>query len=690
MKKIVVFVLCLFLSVMVKNELLTATEKNSWYYPLEIKAGLSSNFGEFRGNRVHTGVDLRTNMQTGYKVYAIDNGKIVRLSVKRLGFGNALYIEHPNGLMSVYGHLDRFAEESLGLRSLVKRYQKQRASKYPGNIYPKNPIPVKRGQLIAYSGETGYGLPHLHFEVRRGGAAPLDPFKHGFSYEDHTPPVIESILIEPLGSQSWVDGEHFLREYRTEKQQGAYLVQHIPKVHGNVRFTAAAYDQIGAQNKCAVDRIDLYIAYSGVDKLDLYIDKEQFFHNQFNQVTYDTNHRGGLVYNYNLTRLSNPTQYYYRLYNLSPSHFPYRQVFAKDKGIWDTTLYKEGLHTILLEIYDVMGNLSTAQMQVYVEHQRVIQSLASTRSQGKEWYMEVREFQGFLEVLCQSNIPLQSAPVLEVTQKNSTLATLPLSPKAQNTFATTYDLPSGKNGMLELTVTAMTQNGEQFKETRQYPVNKITAKRGGTVSYGNKVSMSFPAEALYEDIFANIWPTSAYELTEGLPLMSEVYDFRPAGVPLEKKGSIRIQYPQNVKDPKTLGIFWWDTIKKRWYFMDDKHETKSRSLTAPIIYPSIYAVLQDTVHPVISDLKPESGNTASAPQLTLSAMIKDVGKGVDEATIVMKLDGREVDGEYDPDRRKFSYSLTKKLPAGKHTLSVQASDKAGNSAKPQTSTFTVR
>ena len=180
-------------------------------------------------------------------------------------------------------------------------------------------------------------------------------------------------------------------------------------------------------------------------------------------------------------------------------------------------------------------------------------------------------------------------------------------------------------------------------------------------------------------------------MTEGLPLISEVYDFRPAGCPLEKKGSIRIQYPAEVKDVKKLGIYWWDSIKQRWYFMDDRIDTKTRSLSADIIYPSFYAILQDTLHPVISDLRPEHGATVSAKKIAeLSALIKDTGKGVDENSIVMLLDGKPVDGEYDPDRNKFSASLTKTLSAGKHTLIVQASDKAGNPAKTKTATFVVK
>lgn len=701
MKKIfVLFTLFVSLSLLTSTGLYA--EQNSWHYPLEIKVGVSSTFGEFRGNRVHTGVDLRTNMQTGYQVYAIDDGTITRISVKKLGFGKALYIEHPNGLMSVYGHLDCFEDTSLGLEKLVRQYQKQRGTKYPGNIYPK--IPIKRGQLIAYSGETGYGLPHLHFEVRRGGATPIDPFKHGFEFEDNTPPIIESLLIEPLGSQSYLDGEHFLREYRAEQQQGKYLITHIPKVHGKVRFTVSAYDQIGAANKCNVDRIDLYIAYSAVNKLDLSIDRERFFSNQFNWVTYNTDHRGGLVYDYNLTRLSNPTQYYYRLYNLSPSHFPFREVFALNNGIWDTTEADEGLHTITVEAYDANENRSVAQMQVYVEKQLAMELQYSPLKNG--WKPIARDFHDFFEIVCQSAEPLRETPILQITREGKQAGSLrsqedkqagrlhsqemELMSRGSNLFSGTYNLTPGQDGVFTVKLMAITQQGKQLEQAWQFPVNTIFAKRGGTVRNGDKASMTFPPGALYEDIFANIFPTTSYEETPGLPLISEVYDFRPAGCPLEKQGTIRIQYPATIKNPGKLGIFWWDTIKKRWYFMDDTLEPKARNLTAKIIYPSIYAILQDNVDPVISDLIPEPGSTVAAAHSTLSAIIKDVGKGIDEASIVMKLDEKRVDGEYDPDRNKFAYTLTGKLKSGTHTLTVQAADKAGNQAKPQISKFTVK
>ncbi|PID60192.1 hypothetical protein CSB45_00605 [candidate division KSB3 bacterium] len=663
---------CLF--VMLCSEM-SARAENDWYYPLEIQAGLSGTFGEFRGNRLHTGIDFRTNMQTGYKVYAVDSGKIVRLSVKKSGFGNAVYIQHPNGLMSVYAHLDRFVEEGLGLRSLVAQARKKRRTRYPGNIFLEKS--VKKGQLIAYSGESGSGLPHLHWEVRQGGDAPIDPFEHGFRYQDDTPPTIEAVLIEPLGPKSTLEGQHGLREYPMEKENGMYTIRHVPRVCGKVRFTVSVYDQVGAQNKCGVARISLRI------------DGKDFFDNQFDRVTYDSNHRGGLVYDYNFTRLGNPVQYYYRLYTISAQHFPYRGVFAEHGGVWETSGLEEGLHTLNLDVRDAMGNLSSARMQLSVEKEHSPRPPQPAGAQEQRAHFELREFPGFLEFVFAPAEALQSAPGVTISHKHRVIKRIEMEPGGENSFAAVYALQEADAGILTIELTAVTQRGQALRESRKFPVQAISAKRGGTVTYGQEAEMSFPAGALYEDIFANIWPATAYHVTKGLPVIGDVYDFRPAGEPLEKRGSISIQYPESSKNIQELGIYWWDRLKQRWYYMDDKRQENRHSLTATIIYPSYYGILRDTIRPTISDLKPEAGSVTKALGFTLSAVIRDTGKGVDTDTLMMLLDDKPLAAEYDPDRHTLSYFLTQRLASGKHTLRIEASDKAGHPAKSQSSRFTV-
>ncbi len=75
--------------------------------PLTIPLRLSGTFGELRSDHFHTGIDIKTNQQEGYPVIATEDGYVARIAVSPYGYGKALYINHPSGYTSVYGHLQR-------------------------------------------------------------------------------------------------------------------------------------------------------------------------------------------------------------------------------------------------------------------------------------------------------------------------------------------------------------------------------------------------------------------------------------------------------------------------------------------------------------------------------------------------------------------------------------------------------
>ncbi len=169
--------------------------------PLDIMPpALAGSFGELRANHFHSGMDYRTNQREGYPVYAIADGYVSRLRVQNSGFGLALYINHPNGYTSVYGHLQRFSPK---IAQQVKTIQYQKKS-YEIDSFPNSMlIPVRKGDVIAYSGNTGSsGGPHLHFEIRDSKTeATINPQLFGLEIPDNIPPVLYSMYVYRLNKK---------------------------------------------------------------------------------------------------------------------------------------------------------------------------------------------------------------------------------------------------------------------------------------------------------------------------------------------------------------------------------------------------------------------------------------------------------------------------------------------------------
>ncbi len=182
-------------------------QNNTWHIrkPLD-NLTLVSTFGELRPDHFHSGLDFSGHGHTGDPVHAIDDGYISRIKVSADGYGNALYIIHPNGKKSVYGHLLRFAPE---IQKYVESEQYRR-HKFEITLYPDpHRFNVKKGQVIGYVGNTGrsYG-PHLHFEVRDALLDyPLNPLQF-ITIRDNTPPRILRYAVYPATDTSLVQGVH--------------------------------------------------------------------------------------------------------------------------------------------------------------------------------------------------------------------------------------------------------------------------------------------------------------------------------------------------------------------------------------------------------------------------------------------------------------------------------------------------
>ncbi|HSU49436.1 MAG TPA: M23 family metallopeptidase, partial [Segetibacter sp.] len=157
--------------------------------PLDIPIQLAANFGELRPNHFHMGLDIRTKQRENLPVYAAAEGYISKIKIERFGFGRAIYINHPNGFTTLYAHLNDFFDP-LNKYLKQKQYNDQRWEQEID--FTPDQFPVKKGQFIAFSGNTGGSAgPHLHFEIRdtRTGNN-LNPWLFNFGLSDNIKPSI--------------------------------------------------------------------------------------------------------------------------------------------------------------------------------------------------------------------------------------------------------------------------------------------------------------------------------------------------------------------------------------------------------------------------------------------------------------------------------------------------------------------
>lgn len=169
---------------------------NYFQSPLDVPLTIVGNFGEPRRAHFHTGLDFRTNQEEGHVVFATADGYISRINVSGAGYGNALYITHPNGFVTVYGHLLKF-HPRIERRLRAEQYAKENFT-VDFNLQV-NEIAVKQGDTIAFSGNTGgSGGPHLHFEIRDSLERIYNPMLFDYKLKDNIKPTISYLKFYPL------------------------------------------------------------------------------------------------------------------------------------------------------------------------------------------------------------------------------------------------------------------------------------------------------------------------------------------------------------------------------------------------------------------------------------------------------------------------------------------------------------
>lgn len=238
--------------------------KDYFANPLEIPLVLSGTFGELRSNHFHAGLDIKTQKVEGHKVVSSADGYVSRINVSLWGYGNALYITHPNGYTTVYGHLQKFSPE---IDAYIRKKQYEKES-FTIRLYPKpSELKVKKGELIALSGNSGSsGGPHLHYEIRDIKSNTINPMFFGINVADHKNPTIQNAFAFAKNDGSQVNQSAEAVQLVFNRQYDGDLLANTIYAYGEIGFGINAYD-----------RLDGAINRNGLYSLEMTVNGEKIF-----------------------------------------------------------------------------------------------------------------------------------------------------------------------------------------------------------------------------------------------------------------------------------------------------------------------------------------------------------------------------------------------------------------------------
>jgi hypothetical protein len=315
--------------------------------PLTIPMRLAGNFGELRPNHYHMGLDIKTNARENLPVYAAADGYIGRIKIEPFGFGRAIYIVHPNGFTTVYAHLNNFNPT---LEKWVKDQQYQQQSWKVFLELPADLFPVKKGDFLAYSGNTGGSqAPHLHFEMRRtDGDVNVNPFLFGFPVADNVPPKLLRLAVYDRTLSVY---EQSPRLFPVTAISGSSYIT-TPSVitvsSPRVSFAIGAYDtQTGSANQ------------NGIYESTLLVDEQPVVGFRMDNISYNDTRDLNAHIDYKTKQQGGP--YLQHLAEL-PGYV--NGIYKHNKGNGAIDVSDGAVHAVSIVVKDASGNSSTLNYKI--------------------------------------------------------------------------------------------------------------------------------------------------------------------------------------------------------------------------------------------------------------------------------------------------------------------------------------
>lgn len=638
--------------------LLTAPENEKQYvWPLAINNGISSTFQEFRSNHFHAGIDLRTFRQTGFPVLAVAAGVIERISMSDRGYGRCLHLRHADGRYSVYGHLEKFRED---IEAQVAQVQQKRGKKYFGTWVLPVPLAVRRGDVIAFSGESGSGFPHLHLEIRDQLDRAINPLSliGNLPHDEHEP-LLKGILLRSRGPSMINDdcGEFY---FKLRKNGTLYTLEEPLTVTGPFDLSLHTLDLSDVGHVVA--------PYS----LQAFLDGQPVFQVDFDYLTRDDNNQLGMLYD---MAYSTSGAYFINLSYQSGFNLEKTRVRLAER----LGQLSPGPHEIKIIVKDRQQNQALALIPL-----RMVIGKDSSRLQKK--YPVLKTDSGIMQRTEFSTYVNQDDVVIKIKDLSvpATLLKLKIIQGDREQAVAAHEYAAGLyfcfkplNHDPRLLLRFELSDGQQRVEERQQILHPVL------------LTKNFAQVVRFHDFAAEFGSTSVLEpkvllferveLKPEFPLLAGPIKLAPDHFAFLDAVFFKFKIPAGETRPEQLGIFKYRLESKKWSYVATQPDNDPGYMKCRVLTAGIFALLRDIEPPAIFFRHPESRHLQRLKRLVVS--VSDRGKGIDERTVAVFLNGQIVDAEYDPDWNHILIKDLQHLQRGKNRLLVRAHDRGGNKSE---------
>ncbi len=718
-----------------------AAAEGAFVWPLRLDPALSSTFGESRATAFHAGIDVKTWGKTGYEVQACADGYIWRVRTSPWGYGRTVYQKLPDGRTAVYAHLDRFAPQ---IAARVLQAQRQ-GGRYSVDLYfDEGAVPVRAGEVIAWSGQSGAGPPHLHFELRDPDNVPVNPLLHGFAVADSIAPTIQRVAITPYGGSAVVAGGHdpHVVGVRYAPERGEFAAAEPVQVFGWVGISALMYDRAdAAPNKLAPYRAALEV------------DGRPVFAARYHRVSYDDRHQ--VYLDRSLVAYPGGSSRFFNLCRLPGNRLGFYE--GRGSGLLQTGkgALGKGWHEVVVRAADINGNQSLARLRLLVadppqiarariayeadgayleaavsdpDDPVVAVELASS-TDGETWreidrrqsrhgevkwrihraapYWRIRAVDpagAESVVVCRSADPEQeAAPSYELERRphrdfvelvmryDRVPDAAPLvragkrrlDPRQANPREYRAVVPLKPDTLAQMAVAVQARGAEPARLALDLQVVRPGTEQD-LLYHDGAVRLSLAAASAYAPFFPQV-VAFVPDVPGHLVAAGPGYALGPE-FSFDRKVELSLRYDGVGLPADKLGVYR-EVGAGKWALVGN--DLEGRRVSARLRRLGRYALMADLEPPVIDGLVPKAGAVVGArPQI--GASLVDAGAGIGrEEDIELLLDGRLLIAEYDPDADRIHGMLLDDLAPGPHSLLLKVRDKSGNLAEAR-SDFEVR